>query len=136
MAPALIVCDTSALLVLANRPDRDHTRFRTAAENAGPPYIVPAATIGEVAYFIESRLTTFVLEAFSIDLEAKRYDLDSGEADFARIRYLVRRYADLRLGLVDAAVIACAERRGGSVLTLDRRHFDVVAREGTIVVLP
>lgn len=81
-------------------------------------------------------MTLLVLEAFLLDLEARRYDLDSGASDFARIRHLVRRYADLRLGLVDAAVIACAERRGSPVLTLDRRHFDVVAREGTIVVLP
>lgn len=49
---------------------------------------------------------------------------------------LVRRYADLELGLVDAAVIACAERNGGRVLTLDLRHFGVVAREGTITIVP
>lgn len=49
---------------------------------------------------------------------------------------LVRRHADLRLGFSDAAVIACAEERGRRVLTLDRRHFEVVAREGTIEVLP
>ena len=53
-----------------------------------------------------------------------------------RIRLLVRRYADLPLGFVDAAVIACAERRGGRVLTLDRRHFGVVGREGTLTLLP
>ena len=105
-------------------------------ENAGEPYVVPAATLGEVAYFIEARMTLFVLEAFLADLVARRYYLDAGDTDFTRIRHLVRRYADLRLGLVDAAVIACAERRGSPVLTLDRRHFDVVAREGTIVVLP
>jgi predicted nucleic acid-binding protein len=33
-------------------------------------------------------------------------------------------------------VIACAERNGGRVLTLDRRDFDVVAGEGVITVLP
>jgi predicted nucleic acid-binding protein len=132
----LIVCDTSVLLTLLNRDDRDYARIRMAAVNAGKPYIVPAATLGEVAYFIESRMTLPVLEAFLVDLETGRYELDAGASDFARIRHLVRRYADFPLGLVDAAVIACAERRGSSVLTLDRRHFDVVAREGTIVVLP
>jgi hypothetical protein len=49
---------------------------------------------------------------------------------------LIRRYDDLPLGLADAAVIACAERNGGKVLTLDLRHFGVVAREGTITILP
>ena len=33
------------------------------------------------------------------------------------------------LGLVDAAVIACAERNGGPTLTLDQRDFGVVSRE-------
>jgi hypothetical protein len=36
----------------------------------------------------------------------------------------------------DAAVIACAERSGGRVLTFDLRDFGVVAAEGTITVLP
>jgi len=45
-------------------------------------------------------------------------------------------YADLPLGFADATVIACAERSGRKVLTLDRRHFGVVAREDTIEVLP
>jgi predicted nucleic acid-binding protein len=54
-----------------------------------------------------------------------------------RIRRLVHRYADLPLGFGDAAAVACAERHGGRVLTMDRRHFLVVARgEKTITVLP
>jgi len=52
------------------------------------------------------------------------------------IRALTRRYADLPLGFADAAVIACAERHGGRVLTRDLRHFGVVAREGRLIVLP
>lgn len=132
----MIVCDTSALVTLVNRRDRDHARVRSAAEKTGGPYVVPAATLGEVAYFIEARMTLSVLETFLSDLETRRYALDAGEHDFARIRHTVRRYADLSLGLVDAAVIACAERRGCPVLTLDRRHFDIVAREGTFAVLP
>lgn len=49
---------------------------------------------------------------------------------------LVRRYADLSLGCVDAAVIACAERSGGRVMTLDLREFGVVAAEATITIVP
>ena len=58
------------------------------------------------------------------------------QGDFARIRELVGRYADLPLGFADASVIACAERNGGRVLTFDARDFGVVAREGTIQPLP
>jgi predicted nucleic acid-binding protein len=132
----LITCDTSALLTLFNRRDRDYARVRAAAENVGSPYIVPAATLGEVGHFIEARMTLRVLDAFLADLETGRFTLDAGTTDFERVRHLVQRYADLSLGLVDAAVIACAERHGGLVPTLDRRHFDVVAGEGTIAILP
>jgi predicted nucleic acid-binding protein len=49
---------------------------------------------------------------------------------------LAARYADLPLGVADAAVAVCAERHGGRVLTLDRRDFDVVAGEARLEVLP
>jgi predicted nucleic acid-binding protein len=40
---------------------------------------------------------------------------------------LIETYADLRLGTVDASVIATAERVGSTVIaTLDRRHFTIV----------
>ena len=45
------------------------------------------------------------------------------------------RYKDLPLGFGDAAVVACAERTGGRVLSFDRRDFSVVAGEGTITLL-
>ncbi|QSB16394.1 hypothetical protein JQS43_08985 [Natronosporangium hydrolyticum] len=48
-------------------------------------------------------------------------------ADMQRMAELVRRYADLPLGGVDASVIAIAERLGvAEVATLDLRHFTVV----------
>ena len=49
---------------------------------------------------------------------------------------VVQRYEDLPLGFADASVICCAERNGGRVLTLDLRHFGVVAAEGRISLLP
>jgi uncharacterized protein len=45
----------------------------------------------------------------------------------ARTAELVRTYADLPLGAVDASVIAVAERLNlTDVASLDRRHFTVV----------
>ena len=100
------------------------------------PYFVPAGILCEVAYLVENALNLTVLEGFLSDLEAGEYSLDCGENDLARIRALVLRYADFPLGFADAAVIACAERHGGRVLTFDLRHFGVVAREGRLTLLP
>ena len=48
-------------------------------------------------------------------------------ADWTRVRALIDRYQDLRLGGTDAGLIAIAERLGVTrVATLDHRHFRVV----------
>ncbi len=62
------------------------------------------------------------------DIAVGAYHLeDLTAADLSRIAELERDYADLALGMVDAAVIAVCERLGETkVATLDRRHFSVV----------
>lgn len=132
----MITLDTSALYALLNRRDRAHEAAVQAFENDPGPYLVPAATLGEIAFLVEERLGIQVLDLLLADLESGAYTIDCGEADLGRTRELVARYADLSLGYVDAAVIACAERSGGRVLTFDLRDFGVVAAEGTITVLP
>lgn len=132
----MITLDTSALYALLNRRDRAHAAAVAALESDPGPYLVPAATLGEVAYLVEERLGIKVLDLVLADLESGAYTLDCGEADLGRARQLVQRYEDLSLGYVDAAVIACAERNGGHILTFDLRDFGVVAAEGTITILP
>ncbi len=136
MGEALVTVDTSALFTLLNRRDPRFESVSAVLSQDPGPYLVPAGILGEAAYLIERRLGTRVLDLFLGDLERGTFALDCGEEDLARIRELARRYADLPLGFADAAVIACAERHGGKVLTLDRRDFGVVAREGTISLLP
>lgn len=104
--------------------------------SARPPYLVPSGILAEIGYLVERRLGVAVLEAFLLDLEQRAFALVNSEDDLGRVRELVGRYSDLPLGLADATVIACAERHGRSVLTLDQRHFGVVAREGKIEILP
>lgn len=97
---------------------------------------MPAGILAEIAYLVERWLGLEVLDALLADLESGALSVECGDEDIARVRELVGRYADLPLGLADAAVIACAERHGGKVLTLDVHDFGVVAREGTIALLP
>ena len=132
----MITLDTSAIFALLNRRDGAHESAVKALEADRGPFLVPAATLGEVGFLVEDRLGVKVLDLFLEDLESGAYTLDCGDEDFARVRALVRRYADLSLGCVDAAVIACAERSGGRVMTFDLRDFGVVAAEGTITIVP
>lgn len=135
-ARPVITLDTSALYALLNRRDPAHVAAVQALSDDPGPYLVPAATLGEIAFLVEQRLGILVLDLLLADLESGAYALDCGEADLGRARQLVKRYEDLSLGYVDAAVIACAERSGGRVLTFDLRDFGVVAAEGTITILP
>lgn len=132
----MITLDTSALFARLNRRDPDHERVLREMAKESAPWIVPAAVLGELGHLISRRGQMPALDAFLQDIAAGAYQLDAGTRDIARVRSLVQRYADFPLGLVDAIVIACAERNGGRVATLDQRHFGVVAREGTITTVP
>jgi uncharacterized protein len=130
----VITLDTSAVFTLLNAKDQDHQRVRTAWLAARPPYFIPTGILAEISYLLEQRLGQAVLLAFLSDIKNAAFKLDH-ETDWARVETLVGRYADLPLGLADALVIECAERRGGQVLTLDK-HFWIVAKEGTLQVSP
>lgn len=132
----MITLDRSALVALLNRADPDHGAVVHQLDLDSGPYLIPAGILSEIAYLLEARHGSAALDAFLADLEQGAFTLECGDRDIGRIRALTRRYADLPLGYSDAAVIACAEAHGGRVLTLDRRHFGVVAREGTITVTP
>jgi predicted nucleic acid-binding protein len=131
----VIVLDTSALLGLLDADDPDHGACAAALAGERAPYVVPAGILAEVAYLVERKLGLDVLEVFLADLASGALTLDCGEEDLGRIAELARRYEDLRLGFADASVIACAERSGGRVMTLDRRDFAVVAREGKLTLV-
>jgi len=132
----LITLDTSAAYALLNARDTDHAAAVASLRAERGPFIVPAATLGELTYLVEGRLGRHILDLLIGDLASGAYLLDCGDGDLARIRELVARFDDLPLGFVDAAVIACSERNGGRVMTFDRRDFGVVARAATITLVP
>lgn len=132
----MIVLDTSAVIALLDGRDPEHRRIVASLEAERSPFVVPAGILAEIGYLVERDLGAEPLVAFLSDLAEGSFGLDCGDGDLARIGELVRRYADLALGVADAAVIACAERSGGRVLTLDRRDFEVVGREIPLTLLP
>jgi uncharacterized protein len=128
----VIVLDTSAILALLDADDFDHGRCVDALSARKAPFVVPAGILGEIGYLVEAKLGPTALSDFVAELDRRAFAMDCGAQDFAAIGRLLERYRDLRLGLADASVIACAARRGAPVLTLDFRDFGPVAREGTI----
>jgi predicted nucleic acid-binding protein len=132
----VITLDTSAILALMDADEPAHALVVGALGAERPPFLVPAAILLEVGYLVQRRLGNEAIDAFLADLAEGQLTYDGAAADLGRIRSLVARYADLPLGVADAAVVACAERSGGRVMTLDRREFDVVGREVALTLVP
>jgi predicted nucleic acid-binding protein len=130
-----MVLDTSVVLALLNRKDDEHHCVKEIILREIPPYVIPAGVLAEIAYLLETRLGLHALTAFIHDVQSGVFQLQHDPADVTRALELATRYQNLRLGLSDGLVIACAERLGGKVMSLDR-HFWIVAGEGTLQVLP
>jgi predicted nucleic acid-binding protein len=126
----VIVVDTGVLYALADTSDAHHDRCTRWLRGAPDELLVPSLVITEAAYLIGSRGGA-AAEALFLDALAPGGRFRIGELDPAvdlpRIAALVRGYANLPLGTVDAAVVALAERFGATTLaTTDRRDLSIV----------
>jgi uncharacterized protein len=125
----LTVFDTGPIVAALDRSDRYHQACTELIANTPGVLLLPVPVIVEAAQLAHARLGVAAEAAFteSIAREQQFTIISPTEDELARASVLMRQYADLRLGLVDACVIALAERRGATqIATLDRRHFSVV----------
>jgi predicted nucleic acid-binding protein len=126
---SLTVFDTGPIVAALDRSDYHHQACRRLIAEQPGVLLLPVPVIVEAAQLAHQRLGVAAEAAFteSIAREQQFTLISPTEEEFARAAVLMRQYADLRIGLVDACVIALAERRGATqIATLDRRHFTVV----------
>jgi uncharacterized protein len=123
-----LICDTGPLYAAMDRADDDHQSCAELLASSSEPLLVPAAVVVELDWLATSRLGPEPFLVFLSDVaNATVAVVELRASDYARIRELLVRYADLRLGFVDAAVVATVERFGEPKLaTLDHRHFRAV----------
>jgi uncharacterized protein len=135
-----LVLDTGPLLAALDRADRDHVRCVRLIESTREDLVVPGLVLAELDYWCQERLGGQVWLAFLEDVLEGAYRVQPPTlGDLRRCRELQERYADLRLGVVDASVVALLERmREDTVATLDHRHFAVVrpAHVEALTLLP
>jgi predicted nucleic acid-binding protein len=134
----VIVADTGAILALLDKDDRHHRRLRAHYEENPDEWLLPWAILPEVDYLVGAELGARAQEAFLGDLIEGAFAVEYGrEGDLVRAGEIGRKYRSLRLGLVDAVVIAIAERlRADSIATLDLRHFGAVTIVGSPHLIP
>lgn len=124
----MIVADTSGVLALLDGNDPHHGAVRGLFEAHGPSWVLPWAILAEVDYLARKRLGETVADAFVEDVGDGLFAVDAQVGkDLPRASELLATYPDLRIGLVDAVVMAQAERhRARVIVTLDARHFRAV----------
>ncbi len=120
-----LVLDTSALLAALDAADPDHERCATLIAGSSEELVVPVLVLGELDYWCHERLAPAVWLDFLQDVLDGAYSVEHPtRADLERCRELQSTYADLKVGVVDASVMAAVERLDESKLaTLDYRHF-------------
>ena len=134
----MIVADTSGIVALLDRDERHHETVRQLFERDDEPWLLPWAILPEVDYLASHRLGARVQSLWMDDLTDGVFHVHWGEDDeLERARRTQKKYKSLKLGLVDAIVMAVAEHLGASaIVTLDLRHFGAVKLTGAPKLYP
>lgn len=135
-----LIWDTGPLYAAMDRSDTDHEACDQLLSSSPERLLVPAPVVVELEWLASSRLGLQPFSAFLADVEAGGMTIvDLIRDDYVRVRELLTQYADLKLGFVDAAVLAIVERlKERKIATLDHRHFSAVRLKhaDTIELLP
>ena len=123
-----ILVDTSGLFAYIDADDRHHLGVRAFISSTIEALILPAGVLPEIDYLVASRLGVRVELAMLRAIAEGEFDLEAlTPSDLRRAIELIDQYAGSDIGLVDASIVAAAERLGITrILTLDRRHFGMI----------
>jgi hypothetical protein len=121
----MLIADTSGLLASIDRNDRHHEAVRSALLAEPEAVIIPELVLAELDYLVLKHLGREAEEALLDDIVEGTYTREPClDEDLSRARELIRMYREHDIGLVDATILATAERLGAwRILTLDHRHF-------------
>jgi len=124
----MLIVDAGPLYAAAARRDKHHERSVQLLSSAERPLLVPALVVTEVSYLLNDRIGPHAELAFARSLAHGELVVEPVlDSDWERIVALMEECLDPPLGIVDASLIAPAERRRLEVIaTLDERHFRVV----------
>ena len=124
----MIIADTSGLIAFFSESGPQHDAVVEWLDRNDPVMVVSPYVIAEVDYLVATRRGVEAELAVLAELSGGAYELAAMDAeDLAEATRVVRRYADLGIGLADASLAVLAKRcRTRTILTLDRKHFSVM----------
>jgi predicted nucleic acid-binding protein len=134
----MILIDAGPMVALVDADDQHHRSCAAALQTLREPLGTVWPALTEAMYLLaglgpgQNGLWEMI-ERGAIQL------LALGSTDLPRIRQLMRKYANRRMDLADAALLHVAEREGiRTFFTIDRRDFRVYRLHGRVrpVVIP
>jgi predicted nucleic acid-binding protein len=135
-----VIVDTSALLAYFDRLEPDHDAVAALLDASTEPLVVSPYVVAETEYLVATRHGASAELAALAELAGGAWELPAFEAsELAAAGRVIERYADQSIGAADASIVVLAERyRTKTIVTLDRRHFEVLRPlgGGRFTVLP
>ena len=133
-----MLLDTGGLLAALFPDQRHHEECAAALRKARGPLVLSPFVLAELDYLIGKLAGVDARLALLDEVARGAYDLATFSAhEVGLARNLAARYRDLRIGLADASIVVLARRLGDAdVLTIDERHFRVLAAEHPLRLLP
>jgi uncharacterized protein len=128
----MILCDTGPLVAAFNKADTDHARCVQFLTENWSRLVIPSLAVTEVCHLLadpQRRGRPGLAAEFCASIaDDELRVIEITPYDYRRMAGLLTTYASLRLQVVDACVVALAERLDlHEVAALDRRDFQVVA---------
>jgi predicted nucleic acid-binding protein len=122
-----ILVDTGPLYALADEDDQYHRVVADCVEATRETLIVPSPVIPEVCYLLLEHLGPDAEVQFLRSLAEQELLLEHfSPKDLSRAIEILEQYRGAEFGMVDATVMAMAERlKVQTVLTIDHRDFRI-----------
>ena len=124
-----MIVDTSALLAYFNSREPDHEAVSGVIDNNDDGQLVVSPfVVAELDYLIGTRIGVAAELAALRELSSGAWELAVfGMADLESATSIVEKYGDQDIGVADASLVVLADRyHTRTIVTLDRRHFDVL----------
>jgi uncharacterized protein len=124
----VLLVDTNIWLAAADRRSDRHAECAALLRARRGELAAPVPVIAEASWLILDRLGTAAQASYlRLITSGQLTPVDLTGADWQRCADLAEQYASLRLDLIDASIVAVAERLGLTKLaTLNHRDFTVV----------
>ncbi len=124
----MIIADTSGLLAGLHRDEPSHGTFASFITDARDVFVVSPFVIAELDYLFATRIGVRAELTALREIAGGAYELPHLSADDLIVcADLIERYGDQEIGVTDASLVVLARRyETRRILTLDRRHFEVL----------